>query len=104
MASVCQPLQMRSDVISASSLPSGNGKPLNRLRLRGTNEVPLVPIAIATRILFAFHQSLSRSAYHSMAAAKSGLRSNVPPGKPGVGSLAIKSKRSACPATASANI
>ncbi len=47
-------------------------------------------------------QSRSRSAYHSIAATRSGWRSSVPPGKVWWRMAAKTSKRSAVPATASA--
>ena len=47
-------------------------------------------------------QRRSRSAYQVIASVSSGARSAAPPGKRGVGTPAITSKRSACPASASA--
>ena len=47
-------------------------------------------------------QNRSRSVYQSIAATRSGERSAGPPGKGVAGMSAIRSKRSACPATASA--
>lgn len=49
-------------------------------------------------------QRRSRNAYHSMAVTSSGRRRAGPPGKRGVGTDAIRSKRSAWPAIASAAI
>ena len=47
--------------------------------------------------------SRSRIAYHVIASTSSGARSASPPGKDGMGIFAIRSNRSACPATRSAS-